>query len=343
MKKTDSIIKTFQSLSSTQKLEIIEKLKLQIIDETKILSERQNVEIDKCSNCNSENFIRFGQFKGKTRYKCKDCNKTFSVFTGTSVCYIKDKGKWLSSIQLMLENKSLREMSKILEVSTTTIFTWRHKVLFSLENIFKKDFKGIVEMDDIYVKFNEKGRTKGRVKFDRSKRGISKQQTSVMVMTDRYGTLDMKVLTLGRMTKKELDNTIDSNRLNDDNIICSDSHRSIQSYVSSLGLEHKRIVSRKKQYVTEGIYHVQKVNSLTNEFRRWMSSNFRSVSTKFLQNYLYWFKMEKIVKGETDGLDMFLGYCLQDETTLNRMFDSEKNYQKFLKRSLPKTVKKSVV
>jgi hypothetical protein len=50
---------------------------------------------------------------------------------------------------------------------------------------------------------------------------------------------------------------IDVRRLNDDNIICSDSHRSIKSYVRELGF--KTINVNKGQHVVEGIYHVQKV------------------------------------------------------------------------------------
>ena len=222
MKKLNNILSTFKTLTSSQKLDIIEKLKLEIIDETKILSQRQLVLIDKCSNCESENIIKFGQYNGKNRYKCKDCQKTFSDFTGTSVSYIKKKNLWLKSLELMLENKSIREMSKILEVSTKTVFEWRHKILISLESIFTRDFKGIVEMDDIYLNFNQKGRKIGRIIFDYKR-------------------------------------VIDESRLNDDNIICYDSHRSITSYISELGLKHKTINVNKGEHVVEGIYHVQKV------------------------------------------------------------------------------------
>jgi transposase-like protein len=321
-------------LTSSQKLDIIEKLKLEIIDETKILSQRQLVVIHKCSNCESENIIKFGQYNGKNRYKCKDCQKTFSDFTGTSVSYIKKKNLWLKSLELMLENKSIREMSKILEVSTKTVFEWRHKILISLENIFTRDFKGIVEMDDIYLNFNQKGRKIGRIIFDRNKRGISNQKTNVMVMSDRYGTLDMKVTTLGRMSVEDLERVIDESRLNDDNIICSDSHRSIKSYISELGLKHKTINVNKGQHVVEGIYHVQKVNSLTREFKDWLKLNFNNVSTKYLQNYLFWFKMEKILRNDVEGLNNFLKYTLKDEETINRKCNIENDYQDFLEQSL---------
>jgi hypothetical protein len=157
-----------------------------------------------------------------------------------------------------------------------------------------------------------------------------------MLVTDRYGTLDMKVTTLGRISKDDLDRVIDDNRLNTDNIICSDSHPSIKMYVKSLGLTHKTINVNKGEHVKEKIYHVQKVNSLTNEFKLWMRYNFRNVSTKYLQNYLYWFEMNKILKKETDGLDEFLKYALRDEQSFKRNLQIENNYQKFLHRNLQK-------
>ncbi len=38
-----------------------------------------------------------------------------------------------------------------------------------------------------------------------------------------------------------------------------------------------------------GIYHINHINSLHSKFKGWMYK-FHGVSTKFLVNYLYWFK-----------------------------------------------------
>lgn len=45
--------------------------------------EDENI-IVRCPNCNSLNYIKHGQnSSGYTRFKCKDCNKTFSVSNNT--------------------------------------------------------------------------------------------------------------------------------------------------------------------------------------------------------------------------------------------------------------------
>jgi transposase-like protein len=334
---TDKFIKAFNTLTKKQQRELLKQLQLEVVDENKIISTRQLNVTSKCPHCDSTKIIKFGQYKGTSRFKCKDCNKTFNDLTGTSVSCVKKKKLWLKAIDLMLQSKSIRDAAKELKVSTKTVFEWRHKVLTALENIFKKDFKGIVEMDDIFFNFNQKGRKDKFVEKGRVKRGISNQKTAVMLVTDRYNTLDMKVATLGTISKKDLDRVIDTTRLNEDNIICSDSHRSIKMYVKSLGLKHKTINVNKGEHVKEKIYHVQKVNSLTNEFKLWMRYNFRNVSTKYLQNYLYWFKMNKILKKETEGLDEFLKYALQDEKSFKRNLNIENNYQAFLKDNLKKS------
>jgi transposase-like protein len=336
MYNTNRFIVSFNCLPQHQKIEVLKQLQLEVIDETKIISQRQLSITNNCPHCDSIKVIKFGQYKGTNRYKCNSCNKTFNDLTGTSVSCIKKKKLWLKALDLMLESKSIRYTAKELKVSTKTVFDWRHKILVSLENIFQKDFKGIVEMDDILFRFNQKGRRTNKIHFDKIQRGVSNQKTSVMLVTDRYGTLDMKVTTLGRISKYDLDRVIDNNRLNADNIICSDSHPSIKMYVKSLGLTHKTINVNKGEHVREKIYHVQKVNSLTNEFKLWMRYNFRNVSTKYLQNYLYWFEMNKILKKETDGLDEFLKYALQDEQSFKRNLQIENNYQKFLQRNSQK-------
>lgn len=329
----DNILQQFTAMTPTEQLELIKKLENNIGGEAKILSY-----IDKkseCYHCQSSNVIKFGYYAGKARYRCKDCKKTFSDFTGTSVYCIKKKHLWMSFLRLMLENKPIRYIAKQLHLSTKTVFLWRHRVLDAFQNIFQKKFKGIVETDDIYLPFNQKGRKNDFFGIRRKKmrnakkRGISNQLVSVMVWADRYQTLDMQKVKLGRITKADLDRTTNLDRLNDNNIICSDTHRSIESFVKTLHLKHVQIKAGAKEYVKEGLYHIQKVNSLASQFKRWLNKNFISVSTKYLQNYLSWFKMTQILN-ETNTLENFISYSLQDIDTFYRAKNVENNYQQFL-------------
>lgn len=73
------------------------------------------------------------------------------------------------------------------EVTHVTLFYWRHKILAALKQIPTETFQGIVEMDETYFLYSEKGRKDisertPRKRGGKSKyRGISNDQVCVMV------------------------------------------------------------------------------------------------------------------------------------------------------------------
>lgn len=93
----------------------------------------------------------------------------------------------------MIKGFSLRKCAEILhkEVTHVTLFYWRHKILAALKQISTEDFKGIVEMDETYFLFSEKGKRniadrKPRKRGGKAKyRGISNDQVCVLVARDR--------------------------------------------------------------------------------------------------------------------------------------------------------------
>lgn len=329
---SQSILREFSKMLPNQQLELLKQLENNIGGETKILSyidkEKKNV----CYHCQSSTIIKMGFYAGKQRYKCKECQKTFGDFTGTSVYCIKKKHLWMSFIKLMLDSKSIRYTAKQLGLSPRTVLDWRHKLLEAFAETFQKKFKGIVETDDIYLPFNQKGRKRGflGVRKEKKKRGISSQKVAIMVWADRYKTLGMQTVKLGRINCADLQRTTNIKRLNSDNIICSDRHRSIEAFVKKLNIKHQQFKAGIKEYVKAGIYHVQKVNSLTSHFKKWLNSNFINVATKYLQNYLNWFQMLQIFKDD-NTFNSFLNYSLKDNNTFYRFKQLEINYQTFLK------------
>lgn len=92
-------------------------------------------------------------------------------------------------IECVIEGYSLRKCAEQLngEVTHVTLFYWRHKILAALKQIPQ----GIVEMDETYFLFSEKGKRniaerKPRNRGGKAKyRGISNDQVSVLVARDR--------------------------------------------------------------------------------------------------------------------------------------------------------------
>lgn len=55
------------------------------------------------------------------------------------------------------------------------------------------------------------------------------------------------------------------------------------------GLKHEIVNIRKGIYVKKSIYHIQHVNAYHAQLKKFMQ-RFQGVATKYLDNYLFWFK-----------------------------------------------------
>lgn len=94
-------------------------------------------------------------------------------------------------------------------------------------------------------------------------------------------------------THQELERLYDG-RVGDNSIFCTDSHKSYVQFAKDCSLEHKRIQRGKHK---EGIYHIQHINAVHSKLKKWMNK-FNGVATKYISNYLYWFKWLQLF--ETD-------------------------------------------
>ena len=261
-----------------------------------------------CPHCGTDDIYGHGTYKGRKRYKCKDCKKTFNDFTGTTISGIKKVEKFQEYIGLVVESVTIRKASTKIGVNMKTIFDWIHKLLSSLGSMNGDTFSGIVECDDKQMNINNKGsRELGRKPYKRpsdrkTKRGISNDKISIMVATDRKGNPTMKVAKIGRIDADIVEKTIGP-LINPENVLCSDSHPSIISWAKKKKLEHHTFVAS-RQHVKNKCYHVQHVNSIDNLYERWVR-RFNGVSTKYLGQYLNWFVfLEKTKKSSTQVLDL---------------------------------------
>lgn len=273
-----------------------------------IKSELNKEQVTACPHCKSTDIYGHGVYKGRKRYKCKDCAKTFNDFTGTAVSGIKKTDKFQEYLELVVDSVTIRKAASKLGLNTKTIFNWRHKLLSSLPNISEQGFTGIVECDDKIVSINDKGNKKldrepyKRPSDRKTKRGISNDKVSVMVASDRKGNITMQVAKIGRIDTQSIEKTI-GDLVSKENILCSDAHPSIISWAKGKEIEHHTFVAS-KQHVKSKCYHVQHVNSIDNRYERWIKG-FYGVATKYLGNYLNWFVfLEKIKKSLTPINDL---------------------------------------
>ena len=294
-----------------------------------------------CPHCEAVDIYGHGKYKGRRRYKCRSCSKTFNDFTGTAIDGVKKLEQFQEYLLLLVESVTIRRAAKEIGVNMKTIFDWRHKLLSSLESLNGTGFsKGIVECDDKQLDINEKGgKDIGRKAYKRpsdrnTKRGVSNDKVSIMVATDRNGSPAMKVAKIGRIDAESVRETI-GGLVAPDNIMCSDSHPSIIKWARDNNLEHHTFVAS-RQHVKNKCYHVQTVNSLDNRYERWVKT-FYGVSTKYLQGYLNWFVfLQKVRESSVKASE--LAKCVVGNVAAIREYSSiKKNYEELMIPQLSKT------
>jgi len=101
----------------------------------------------KCRHCKSRNTRKNGKTKGKQRYLCKDCGRTFAGKPPKFSEKTKQK-----AIVMYLNNVGIRKIALFLECSPATVLYWirqkHRKLTVSPEISTDKD---IIEFDEIYT------------------------------------------------------------------------------------------------------------------------------------------------------------------------------------------------
>ncbi len=292
-----------------------------------LLNNKQGV----CPHCGHTKYVKFGKDKGSQRYKCKKCGRSFTEYTGTWMARIHKKDKIDAYLELMLEEKSLDKIKQALHINKKTAFDWRHKILSSVENSEKKSFQGITESDETFLLFSEKGNRKltrpGKKRGGKAKKkGISNEHVAVIATADRAGQQDLSVATIGRLKKSDIENTIGA-RITGKTILCSDSHVSYKGFAKDKSIEHHAIRSNLKQHVKHGIYHVQHVNSIHNRLKKWLNYKFWGVSTKYLQQYLNWFRIKETLRYKHLPITEFAKETIVDIQAYDRYCHIDKKYK----------------
>ena len=293
-------------LNSTESVqrEIVDALLSLSISESVVSEDKQRRAVN-CPHCKDKRIRANGKLKGVQRYLCNGCGKNFSETTGKFWFALKKKDKINRYLYCLLSGFSIRKSAKETGISIQTSFDWRHKLLTSFSSVTVEGFEGIVESDDLFFSYSEKGNRnlerKPKKRGEKAnKAGISNEKVAVVATCDRSGNKDFKVATRGRISKKDLDRGL-KGKLDKVEILCSDGHRSYGAFAKSNTITHKKFNASKGQKTVDKIYHVQNVNNMDMRLRKFMDS-FNGVATKYLQNYLNWFLVLEKIKNITNKM-----------------------------------------
>ncbi len=160
------LVQYFKTLSKKDKEDMISNLIGHLTNEAEAPSVRElkNDRIGHsgltCPHCSETEVIGFGSYKGIKRYRCKACLKTFNSLTGSAFHKIHKKGVMHQYLYFMLQGYSLRKISEEMDICLKTAFDWRHKILRALMSKPSKKLNGIIESDETFFLYSEKGNKK---------------------------------------------------------------------------------------------------------------------------------------------------------------------------------------
>lgn len=245
----------------------------------------------RCPHCKAERVSRHGHANGLQRYRCRECGKTFSALTGTPLCGLHKRSKWLGQAEALRDGLTLHKVADMLNIHVSTAHRWRHRFLALPMALQPRALTGIAEADETVFLLSFKGKRSGLDRKARkrggraTKRGLSHEQVPVLVARDRAGaTLDC---VLKAMTMRTLSAALKP-FLAKDVVLCTDGSPALAGAARQLGVEHHAI-NLSAGIRVDGAWHVQNVNAYHSRLKGWVH-RFRGVATCYLANYLGWFR-----------------------------------------------------
>jgi transposase-like protein len=284
---------------------MVKKSSNNINDYIREIRERRFAIKPHCPYCGSPHIVGFGKYRGRQRYLCKDCGKTYNDLSASPMAGTHYPEKWPEFIELMLQGAVLRKVAEALDIHISTAFYWRHKVLNALSAFTPNNLKGIVESDEKLFLESNKGRNQVKRYGKRqarqrggkaSMRGISREQVCIIVAMDRNGEIVSKVTGRGRVSAKAIAAAIGP-YIPEDAILCADAAKNYTLFAKERGLKHYKVNSSNGRHVIDKVYHIQHVNSYHSRLEEFINYHFKGVATKYLDKYLGWKRFIELHRG----------------------------------------------
>lgn len=265
-----------------------------------------------CPACKSSLLKGHGKYRGRSRYKCLACFKTFNDLTRTPLAGIHDADKMRQFAAKMADGgESLRKSCENFDIDMETAYNWRHKVLRGYSVDPSRTLKGIAEADETFFLYSEKGdptvskHRRPRKRGGKAKKaGINDEQVPVIVGCDRQGELILGVAGRGRISVKQIEQVL-GNHIDPEATLCTDSHSSFRKFAKTHHIKFQPVNISKGKRVVKGIYHIQHVNSAHTRLKSWID-RFHGVATKNLNNYAQWYGLLEETKSLADRSEAFV-------------------------------------
>jgi transposase-like protein len=276
-------------LSNLDKLNRLEfkclKVEIQKIDDRKkVANILEYDEYVTCGHCGSTKHVKYGVRNDLQRYKCSKCGKTFNQLTGTPLARLRKKGRWLTYSDCLNNGYTLLKSAMLTEVSESTSFRWRHRLLANLVDLKPMGQNGVVESSETYFRYSEKGTR------NPSERAVEVNKNAPKVFV--FSNLDRNRNVTNQVLMDKKSSAVDKSimKLISEDILYVSSNESFYSELAqNFNLRHGKLNVKRGESVKKQIVHLKNIDNYNYRLHDWMK-RFRGVATKYLVNYLGWFR-----------------------------------------------------
>ena len=273
-----------------------------------------SINIENCRHCNSKSIIKYGKTSNKIqRYLCNECNKKFTVMTGTIFENHKISiTEWVEFLLDIFNYGSTSLTSKVNKNSINTSIYWLQKVFILLKET-QKDIvlEGRVYIDEMFYKV-----IKSDVKKNNGKelRGLSQNQHCIGIGYDGNNIIAINE-GLGK-TSKEKTKQAFIQHIKPNSTLIHDEEKSHQILISKLKLKDISYNSNNLKNLEDKDNPLRKINHQCDLIRQFLNMH-SGFDRDDLQDYLnlYCF-MNSGHKNKLKKVDDLLTLALTTKVTL---------------------------
>ncbi len=190
-----------------------------------------------CPECSSIAVKRNGKRNQKQAYLCKDCGKTFVETSASATMYShSSETVWKQIIRDTVAGVSIDRTATSLDLSHSTVFNMRHKILFFVEQAVLDagaQLEGVCEADETYVLESVKGkkipdgyhRKPRKHGAKASTAGISNEYICVCTSVDSENNCTAAIVNRATPSKAEIEKVFGDKVSTETVILCDGSNR----------------------------------------------------------------------------------------------------------------------
>lgn len=327
-----SVANTFTKLDASKRDQAIRYIQNLLHELILTNAELTGNESRACPYCKSEAIIRKGKTaKGKQRFMCKDCKKTFTKYSLTIFNRSRvDYAKWHKFIPMFIDHIPSKSAAKRLGVSRNTAWKMRLRLIHVIEECLPAFFISegqTVEMDETYYPESFKGnygKLKTRWPEERVPKvrgelaqGIGADKICVFTAINEMGDIYIKVAGRSNMDKQRLRGVL-TNCLLKDAIVKTDGHRAYKSILNEFDIFYHSATSAQK-IKGAGLGHINALHEDMHAFIR----GFKGIASKNLQTYFNYYtflkSMLKLSWDETVGYISKIYFDKRYKTTVEML------------------------